>query len=224
MYLGAQATPLIIIDELCNEPHSLVDFACQHASETFCHDAKDFYPGLRKALPPQYASDIGQHYLSLIKETFSLSQASTVTTVLSALSIAATPEHQLRPIQTLPHFDSPRPNQLAIVHYLCDANHGGTSFYRHRSTEFETITNERLPEYGALLKQQAIAAKLHQNLHYMAGDNALFERIAQVDAKFNRAIIYPSNLLHSGDIQAQLGLSSSPRQGRLTTSSFIRVC
>ena len=53
---------------------------------------------------------------------------------------------------------------------------------------------------------------------YIRGDTALFERTASVAARFNRAIFYRSNLLHSGDIAADAGLSPDPRRGRLTAN------
>ena len=58
---------------------------------------------------------------------------------------------------------------------------------------------------------------------YMNGDTSLFQRIHQVAAKKNRLIIYPSNLLHSGDLAQTTALPANPQQGRLTISSFIRV-
>ena len=227
VYVGNEVIPVIVIDNFCDDYDALIQFAVNGADSGsgsgFSADVRDFYPGMRKPLPESYTQNICQHYLSLIKRVFQLEHASGAEAILSALSIAVTPPGKLRPIQTLPHFDSPQPNQLAIVHYLCDKRHGGTSFYRHRETGFETINSQRLARYGALLKQQAIDSQLHKNLSYIDGDNPLFERVYRVEAKMNRVIIYPSNALHSGDIQPQLGLSADPHTGRLTTSSFIIV-
>jgi hypothetical protein len=109
------------------------------------------------------------------------------------------------------------------VHYLCGPEHGGTSFYRHRETGFERISAERLAGYSAKLKTEAQAAQLHLQPGYIDGDTSMFQRIYQVDAKPNRAIIYPGNLLHSGDIRPESGLSATPSQGRLTISSFLQL-
>ncbi len=142
---------------------------------------------------------------------------------MSALAIVDTPEEQLRPMQMLPHIDTPEKNQLAIVHYLCDKEHGGTTFYRHKATGYEMITQERLYRYASQVKQEAIANQIHKNPCYMSGSNTLFEQVYAVDACINRAIIYPSNLLHSGNINTALGLSSDPKKGRLTIGSFISL-
>lgn len=57
----------------------------------------------------------------------------------------------------------------------------------------------------------------------MNGSNNMYEQIYSVEAKMNRAIIYPSNALHSGNINPVMGLSSEPRKGRLTIGSFIEI-
>ncbi len=154
---------------------------------------------------------------------FALRKGNDVNVLLSAFSIATLPTEKLRPIQMLPHFDCPADNQFAMVHYLCDAKHGGTSIYRHNLTGYERINESRQSEYRQLLKQQAIAEKLHLNSRYIDGDTQLFTRVHALEAKINRAVIYPSNVLHSGNIHPEHGLSASPATGRLTISSFIVV-
>ena len=57
--------------------------------------------------------------------------------------------------------------------------------------------------------------------NYMNGDSNLFERTGKVDAKFNRAIFYRSNILHSGNVQAGIDLSEDPEVGRLTANTLI---
>ena len=218
--VGDEQTPVIIIEQLSASVSQLIDFA--EDGSTF-GDAGGFYPGIRKPLPKEYAINICKKYLPLIKKVYQLEATAKANIVLSALSLAVTPQNKLRPIQTLPHFDTTAHNQFAVVHYLCDQQHGGTSFYRHKSTGFERISDNRLTRYGSLLKQQAIACQLHKHLAYMQGDNELFSLIHSVKASMNRAIIYPSNLLHSGNINIDTGLLADPRKGRLTTSSFILV-
>ena len=57
----------------------------------------------------------------------------------NTFSLITTPAQQLSAIQTLPHFDTNSPNLIAIIHYLGEGEHGGTGFFRHKKTEFETI-------------------------------------------------------------------------------------
>ena len=121
----------------------------------------------------------------------------------------------------LPHIDTPQSNQFAVVHYLCNQDHGGTSFYRHKETSYQTITQDRLYNYANQVKKEAIANQIHKKPRYMNGSDKLFEQLYSVEARMNRAIIYPSNLLHSGNVNTALGLSSVPKKGRLTIGSFI---
>lgn len=221
IFIGKESTPLIIVDDFFTEPETLISLACDdnpyHAQPT------DYYPGIRKLSPPNYSELLSCLLFDLLKNTYQLKGVIAAKTILSAFSIATTPPNKLRPIQMLPHFDTSENNQFALVHYLCDAKHGGTSFYRHKQTGYERITETRFPQYAKLLKQQAKAENLHLTPSYISNDSSLYERIHSVDARKNRVVIYPSNLLHSGNIQPQQGLSSDPQQGRLTISSFIRI-
>ncbi len=224
VYIGRENTPLLIIDNLFTSPDELIELACDESDGlAFNCQANDYYPGIRKVLPKQYGQNICAQLLALIKTTFGFEQASSAQVLLSAFSISTTKPEQLRPIQTLPHFDTATANQLAMVHYLCGAEHGGTSFYRHRKSGYERISHERFAVYTSELKQQAIAEQLHKNPRYICGDNTLFEHTFAVEAKKNRAIIYPSNVLHSGNITPELGLSADPKHGRLTISSFLLI-
>ena len=220
--IGHEATPLLVIDDFVLEPELLI--ACASEAPDFSADTANFYPGIRKPTPQYYQLALQLALLPLLQSVFSPTQPVKLQMLLSAFALSTTPPAQLRPIQMLPHIDASSPNQLAMVHYLANPELGGTSFYRHRQTGFERITEQRLPEYSAILKAQAQAARLHQHPAYISGDNAMFSRTFQVEAKPNRVIIYPGNLLHSGDIQAERGLSANPKLGRLTISSFLQLC
>ncbi len=216
--IGSEQTPLLIIDGLLNDSHWLQQ---QALAGDYQADPANFYPGIRCQTPALY-----QHALSalspLLQRVYA-PQAQQLRLLTSAFSLASTPAEQLKPIQMLPHFDTVEPLQLAMVHYLCDASHGGTAFYRHQYTGFERIDAARLPSYATLLKQQAMAARLHENPSYMSGDTELFQQIAKVEARVNRAIIYPGNLLHSGDIRQIGAKAADPAHGRLTISSFLQL-
>ncbi|NQY87268.1 MAG: hypothetical protein HRT51_05860 [Colwellia sp.] len=221
LFIGQENTPILIIDNFVTEPDALMSLAGD--DNPYYAQPSDYYPGIRKPVPASYGELIGRQLFDLLKNTYQLKDAVAAKTILSAFSISTTPPKQLRPIQMLPHFDSTADNQFALVHYLCDVKHGGTAFYRHKKTGHERITTTRFPQYATLLKQQAKAANLHQSPAYIANDSSLFERIHGIDARNNRVVIYPSNLLHSGNIQPQHGLSSDPRKGRLTISSFVCI-
>ena len=225
-YVGNEQIPVWVIDDFVTEPEHLVSIACEIKGEiqatTFHQQASDFYPGIRKASPKIYG-DLLTELSPWFKEVVQYSTFNRVTPVMSAFSIATTPESKLRPIQMLPHFDTPANEQLAVVHYLCEPSHGGTSLYRHKASGYERITIDRVTDYQVQLKQQAVAEQLHLTPSYINGSTALFEQIHCIEAKFNRAVIYPSNALHSGNINTKIPLSSHPATGRLTVSSFISL-
>ena len=123
--------------------------------------------------------------------------------------------------QRLPHADSANPRQLALLHYLCDESHGGTSFYRQRRTRFEFVNEARIGAFRA-----ATAADLHElgepPYRYICGDDSRFERTACFEAAFNRVLIYQSIDLHSANIAPDFHFGGDPRSGRLTLNTFFR--
>jgi hypothetical protein len=110
--------------------------------------------------------------------------------------------------------------RLAVLHYLCEAIHGGTSLYRQRSTGFEYIDNSRAPRY-----RQAVMTDIARHgpppYAYICGDDAQYERTASFAAAFNRVLIYRSQALHSADIDPGAAFDVDPRSGRLTANSFL---
>ncbi|MDA4834850.1 DUF6445 family protein, partial [Enterobacter hormaechei] len=112
-------------------------------------------------------------------------------------------------------------DRIALVHYLGGEDDGGTAFYRHRATGFETIDATRAPIY-----LNAISAEVGNApppTAYVDGSTPLFEQISAVDARPNRAVVYRSALLHSGRIPPAASLSANPLTGRLTVTAFLSL-
>jgi hypothetical protein len=106
-----------------------------------------------------------------------------------------------------------------LLHYLCDERYGGTAFFRHRSTGFETISAEREGTYiQARDRELAAGAPL---AGYIRDDSRNYEQIEAVQCKFNRVVIYRSQLLHSGVIPSDMNFSHDPALGRLTANIFV---
>lgn len=215
--LGQEKNPLLIIDNFIAAPEQLLEQA--NSEPGFTAQVSDFYPGLRKQIVGGYPTQSLQTVIPLMHDIFSIAPERKAQLSLCAFSLTTTAPEKLRPIQSVPHIDTHDPLQFAMVHYLCAESFGGTSFYRHRSTGHESITRERLTDYFKILKQEVMDEQ-QTRFNYINGDTRLFERIYQVPVVFNRAIVYRSNQLHSGDISEQLGLSTDPRAGRLTANSF----
>jgi len=219
---GNEEHQIFVVDDFLINPAQLLD--CANEGAEFQSVSTDYYPGIRKQIDGNYAHLLTKAATDICLEMFGLSADVSVKTEvnLCAFSMATTAATQLRPIQSLPHFDTSNPSQFAVIHYLCSQEHGGTSFYRHRKTGFEGITENRVHTYLGALKQEVVAARFIGQ-RYMNGDNEWFERYANVEAKFNRAVVYQGNLLHSGDIKCPGGLGSSPKDGRLTANTFITI-
>lgn len=221
--LGDERSPLLILDDFFPHPEQLLQQAEEGAP--FAAQTSDYYPGLRKPASADYSTFVQAQLPALLQELlrdyFAPPGAAQPRISLCAFSLTTTAQHQLHPMQCVPHVDAQDEQQFALVHYLCGSEFGGTGFYRHRASGFERITSARLGQYFPQLQQQ-LRAQGRSLAGYMRGSNELFEQIGAVEARFNRAILYPGNLLHSGLINASQGLPRDPRRGRLTLNSFIR--
>jgi hypothetical protein len=220
IHVGNDQEPVLIVDDLLSDPEAILDIAGSGAA--FQKEDRDFYPGVRKSMHPAYAENIYRDLKDVFLDTFHAGAPGAIEPLSCLLSLTTTKQEQLRPIQSVPHFDSYDAAQIAGVHYFCGEEFGGTSFYRHRSSGFETMDAQRLAQYAPRLKQEVMALNA-RSFAYIRGDTELFERTASVKAKFNRAIYYRSNLLHSGDIPADIGMPAEPRKGRLTANTLALI-
>ncbi|UAA40350.1 hypothetical protein KIH87_08460 [Paraneptunicella aestuarii] len=224
--VGNEALPVWIVDDFWLQPQALAELAaCADSKEEFAEEPGDYYPGVRRYFyrSGTDVSDIGAYLQKSLASALNKQLQQAGTLEFLALSLATKSPQQVKPIQLIPHFDSVSEQQYAVVGYLFKndsganeqtSEHGGTSFYRHRETGFESITQQRAPQYMKTLQRQATTVGMPKG-EFINGDTALFERIYQVPAKFNRMLVYSANLLHSGDLQAN-SLSANPNIGRLT--------
>lgn len=213
--VGREETAVLVIDNFIQNAQALVEF-CK--SNPNFGKVDNFYPGLRMAAPDKYIYAINYYLTELLSNIFGLTQDK-IAGGKALYSMVVTPPDQLEITQCLPHVDSYLSGDLACVHYLCGKEKGGTSLYRHRKTGYEKITSETVDHYKQSVVDEG-ALKIEKR-SYMNGSNNYFEQIAGIDAIFNRMIIYPSNILHSGNIAADFNFDSNPSTGRLTLNSFI---
>lgn len=217
--IGQEQRPVLILDGLLTGAEGLVDFAAEAATLAPVKAAANFYPGVRAPAPPGYVRALITALRPHLAETFGVAGDGRAH-VTCALSMAVLPAEQASLAQRLPHIDTPAPAQLAILHYLCGPEHGGTAFYRHRATGFEAVDPERAPLYMAALRQE-MAAATGDDGGYITASNALYEQTAVVTPAFNRIVVYASNLLHAG-VLPDRPASDDPRLGRLTANTFFR--
>lgn len=217
-WIGDERVPVVTIDSFVSDPEAVCAYA---RALDYAPMPGQYYPGVR-AEPPEGQNpylDITFPIVSqVLKEFFGCRNYARI--FRSLFSLATTPVGELEPVQRLPHHDTVFENRFATIHYLCGPEFGGTAFFRHRSTGFETLTEDRYDEYVAKLDEEVSIHGLGAPA-FITGNTPIFDHIATFDAAFNRAIVFRGNTLHSGAISSQLALPADPATGRLTVVNFI---
>ncbi|MDH5822365.1 DUF6445 family protein [Luteimonas sp. RD2P54] len=214
--LGAEGAPLLVIDNLVSDPERLV----RRAAARHFVGQQSMFPGIRTPAPLSYQGFLQQLLTPLLPEfgmtpgrfAYPMAHYSLVTQAPGTLAF----------LQRVPHIDSVSANGLATVHYLFRGDWGGTAFYRHRRTGFESIDEARREEYFHCLEDESRGEHAPPG-GYIGGDTELFERIGQVEGVFNRMVVYRRNSLHSGDIDNERVPPPDPITGRLSINTFIDV-
>lgn len=214
-HVGNEKTPLLVIDNFLNDAHKLIEYCIENYQ---FEQVDNYYPGRRMDAPVLYTQALHFYLIKFIENIFGLT-ADKIAGIKSLYSMVVTPPEQLTIQQCLPHIDSFLSGDLACVHYLCGQDKGGTSLYRHKKTGYEKITADTIADYNQILVKEG-AANIEKK-SYMSGANDYFEPVAEIDAQFNRIIVYPSNILHCGNIPADFNFTAHPLNGRLTLNSFI---
>ncbi|GFE84104.1 hypothetical protein GCM10011487_61040 [Steroidobacter agaridevorans] len=212
---GNERATLLVIDNFVAEPDRLVKKA---TTAQFASGGR-FYPGIRAKAPPSYEHFLATRLQPLLAEHFGFT-GGTLRLSMCHYSLVTTPAAELAPMQRIPHVDSLAREGFATIHYLFKGSLGGTAFYRHRATGYESLDEVRGPEYFKALQAES-AGPDGPGLHYINGDTPLFERIAQAEGVFNRMLVYRRNSLHSGSIDGSFVPDADPRTGRLSINSFI---
>jgi hypothetical protein len=211
---GREQQPVIVIDDFAADPDAIVEAAWGVDWRPIGPN----FPGVRHPTPPQMVAEARELLMGLIQQVFELKD--TLNRIESYYSLVTTPPEQLQPIQRLPHFDGLGARRIAMVHHLSRAERGATSFFRHRSTGFETIDAERLPAYNRAVNLELMRGGLPPAA-YLNGDTPIYERIGRYEAKFNRLLIYRGNTLHGAEAPDEAPLTDDPRTGRFSINTFI---
>ncbi len=157
----------MVIDNVVADPDALVEAA---ANLDF-QPVPRAYPGIRAAAPPAYRKLLTGRLADRLIRFFEL-QAQGLSLSLCHYSLVTLRPDDLAPVQRLPHVDTVRDDGLATVHYLFRADLGGTAFYRHRSTGFESINTLRESAYVAAL-QAEFGDTTGPDMAYINGDTSI---------------------------------------------------
>jgi hypothetical protein len=211
--MGREREPLVVIDDFFADPSLLVNDA---SKKTFSASPNG-YPGLRANAPSQYLLEKGELLSKILALVFGYTRRADLMECNYSL-VTTHPEH-LHPVQRMPHYDGCDEYRIALLHYLCGPEKGGTSHYRHVSTGFETVRTHRRDTY-----LEALNAEEKQDgpppASYFDGTHPRFETIARTEAKFNRVIMYRGTMIHSGDIPKDFSFAEDAIDGRLTVNSL----
>lgn len=214
--IGREAEPVVVIDDFAPDPHGLRTIA---ARLRFAPDDLH-YPGVKAAVTRAYFDGIHDRIADACAAAFGYTGGADL--IGAFYQLVTRPPAALSLVQRIPHFDALEPGRIAMLHYLSAGDQGGTAFYRHRATGFETIDAARVETFLAAC-QRDVAAHGPPPPAYIDGDTPAFERTAVFTPRFNRVLIYRSSLLHSGVIPDHCTLSADPLNGRLTVASFLAV-
>ena len=211
---------MVVIDEFSGRLDEILAIA--DALAPYPRLLGNYYPGLRQifgaadeaanAYADKLCEDAGQFIAGAFEvDSFTLIEASfSIVTVLPST---------LSPAQRAPHFDSPDPKHLALLHYIRVPERSGTAFYRQRSTGIERVTEANLGGFVSTAQREAALQPV--NSGYINGSNDYFELIGSVEAVPDRLVIYQGSLLHSGIIPEGMSFSARPGEGRLTANLFV---
>ncbi|NJR78569.1 DUF6445 family protein [Sphingomonas corticis] len=212
--VGCERVPVVIVDDFAPDGEALV----REGVAATLGPPGSHYPGVRAPVGPGYRDAVAPLLAAAAKRVFGFADRLAIDRMLFSLTV--TPPAALSLAQRLPHVDDVAPGKLAVVHYLARQDWGGTRFFRHRTTGFETVDAHRHRAY-----LDALAADLRTHgeppAGYIAGATPLFEPVGEVPARFNRAVIYPSALLHCAAIDNARPLPADAATGRLTIASFL---
>lgn len=213
--VGDEGNAVIIVDDAFANADALRQAGLRQRYQAI----GPFYPGVRAPTGPAYTSMVLESLSGALNDHFG-DDAKGVAGE-SFFSLVSTPPEKLLPIQRLPHYDGCGADQFAAIAYLSHDDWGGTSFFRHRATGFETVSMARFEPYKAALERDVKTNGLPPQA-YLTDGAPLFDRIATVEARFNRLVFYRGVQLHSGAIVQPERLSPDPAKGRLTITSFFR--
>lgn len=213
-HVGREREPVLTIERVLQAPEALVDYAAREVAFAPAWGPAGGYPGVRAPAPLDYVGALARALSPMIESAFGLSRVKLARAQCN-FSLVTLEPGALTPLQRIPHADTADPLQFAILHYLCGERFGGTAFYRHRATGFETLRPERVSAFEAALALEPPGPG------YIVGDNAHYDRTGAVAAAFDRVVVYRSRTLHSGIIEPGAPLSADPRTGRLTANIFL---
>lgn len=214
----------VIVDDFLENPERLRSYGLSRAGE-FVESKKNNYPGPELTLPDTDVVPFERWWRHNLCHSLGFLRGGAVSR--ARLSIVTKKPDELNLRQRLCHKDPvwskgrSDPVGIAGVLYLFDDSRiGGTAFFRQRDDA--SLENAYgLYDQGRHVELAAKYNFFRERPRYMTVSNEFFERMAAVEAVFNRAVFYDGAIFHTGDIKFPELITSDLRTGRLTANFFI---
>jgi hypothetical protein len=200
----------MILDDFLLNPEVMVEKAIASA-EKFHNPEPLMYPGVIMEEP--VTIELVDAFEEIYKEHYPEKFKGIVEFRLR-YSIVTTQPKDLKEAQVSCHIDSGRHNDLraagktsisGVLYLFKNAAIGGTNFFRKLDDLF-------VPDLDPVDPPA-----------YLTGSNRHYEMTNVVPAKWNRLILYPSDVWHSAHIEHPELLSTDPAKGRLTLNT-VTIC
>ncbi|MCI2283533.1 DUF6445 family protein [Colwellia sp. MSW7] len=217
-YIGQDKTPILIIDNYADNHNELVDQVIAHAQ--FIPDEVTNYPGIRSAIPKALVVGYLKPLIEVLYRVYKLPDLLQPNPIDNYLSLITKQPNELSAMQSWPHFDTPNPNLIAIIHYMNKGTHGGTAFFKHNKSGLDRINNDNKETYLKFAQAYFQSSTLRE-LNYCNEQHNEFTCYKTVAYKPNRLIVFPGQLLHSTLVNAATDINSDPITGRLTANLFL---
>jgi hypothetical protein len=214
--VGLEQEKILIIDDFMQNPEALVELSVTQPFTPY----NTQYPGIKSPAPTEYTQQLLNSVVPIIEKHYDLPPRYKLECSNCSFSLITCSENDLNLFQRAPHRDSSYPYQFAVLLYLCSPDHGGTSFYRHNLTQFETISPFKSAMYDKIYADDVLENG-EPEPRYQQDSDRRYSKIGELNTRFNRLVIYRSWLLHSARINPQKSIDANPRTGRLTLNSFL---
>jgi hypothetical protein len=210
-----------VIDKFIFNMDAVLHFALNIAYFKPMFSDNTLFPGMRDKMPMPYTRLLKCFFEKLILPELKVQSSYQSNFHSSLLSLVTCPPSDLAVNQKMPHVDSCNSNDYAFVHYLSSQSHGGTSFYCYKPKQLIELKSEHKPVLTEMITKVSYSPEEHSS--YITSSTSIFEKILTVEAKFNRLVIYPANVLHSANLASKKSYCGDMNQGRLSISSFASI-
>ena len=217
-YIGQDKTPVIIVDNYAENFDEIADEIVKHSE--FKPEEVSYYPGKRSAIPKPIVVGYLKPLMEVFYRVYKFPDLLKPNPIDNYFSLITTQPEELSAMQSWPHFDTPNPKFIAIIHYINKNEHGGTAFFKHNKSGLDRIDHQSMEIY--LKHADNYFNSLNTNtFQYCDEQHSEFTCYKKIAYKPNRLIIFPGQLLHSTLVNVATDINGDPATGRLTANFFV---